>query len=185
MDHARWITVGDAVAPCQTVPSKFGSYGLARIWRRSRQTITPGEREVSIPMCTPQAFRETFNSCMRWMCSTAPELNQESPGCQPFTTWLEEVTVRRRKVLLEPSISLAEFLQCPVGRKRAVPRFIKGLEQAKSLTVTCDRLETDKPDIDGQVTLQSALTMPSTIFLASANSIIVLSRKNSSFSTPA
>ncbi len=32
---------------------------------------------------------------------------------------------------------------------------------------------------------QSDLTIPSTIFLASANSIMVLSRKNSSFSTPA
>ena len=31
----------------------------------------------------------------------------------------------------------------------------------------------------------SAFTIPSTIFLASANSIMVLSRKNSSFSTPA
>ena len=32
---------------------------------------------------------------------------------------------------------------------------------------------------------QSAFTIPSTIFLASPNSIMVLSRKNSSFSTPA
>ena len=31
----------------------------------------------------------------------------------------------------------------------------------------------------------SPFTIPSTIFLASANSIMVLSRKNSSFSTPA
>ena len=37
------------------------------------------------------------------------------------------------------------------------------------------------PEVAGH----NAFTIPSTIFLASANSIIVLSRKNSSFSTPA
>lgn len=36
-----------------------------------------------------------------------------------------------------------------------------------------------------EVADHSAFTIPSTIFFASANSIIVLSRKNSSFSTPA
>ena len=62
---------------------------------------------------------------------------------------------------------------------------VYGLEQAKTTALATDSLEADEADIRLVRQTHSPFTIPSTIFFASANSIIVLSRKNSSFSTPA
>lgn len=63
--------------------------------------------------------------------------------------------------------------------------FIDGRKQAQPTTLPSNSLEADEADVGPGRRTHSALTIPSTIFLASANSIMVLSRKNSSFSTPA
>jgi len=67
----------------------------------------------------------------------------------------------------------------------ALNGFIDGLEDTQPTALPTDGLEADEPHIGSGSLPHSAFTIPSTIFLASANSIMVLSRKKSSFSTPA
>ena len=72
-----------------------------------------------------------------------------------------------------------------VSFRLACSEIIDGLEQSKAAALTADVLKADEPHIGPDFGAHSPFTIPSTIFLASPNSIMVLSRKNSSFSTPA
>lgn len=66
--------------------------------------------------------------------------------------------------------------------KTKTPRWLRGL----MLDTKRGRARKESPQTQRRaIKLHSAFNIPSTVFLASPNSIMVLSRKNSSFSTPA
>ncbi len=90
-----------------------------------------------------------------------------------------------REIGVKPSPNTPRLYDRPTRRMVAFHGLFNGLENPETTTLATYGLKADKPQIGFGRKTHSALTIPSTIFLASANSIMVLSRKKSSFSTPA
>src|SRR5690606_30858273 len=87
------------------------------------------------------------------------------------------------EVLIEPPTETPRLGDRPAERVLALDGFVDRLEEPEATPLPADCLEADKADVGFRGCAHSPFTIPSTIFLASANSIMVLSRKNSSFST--